>query len=79
MKELLSDLESLHAGTETYDVKIKAIMEHLRPHNDSEETEDLPKLEPKLGVDGSRKAAASFSRTKKFVPTRFEFRSISLS
>lgn len=48
-------------------------MAHLRPHNDSEENEDLPKLEPILGVERSKEAAATFSRTKKFVPTRFVF------
>lgn len=45
-------------------------MAHLRPHNDSEEQEDLPLLEPKLGEKASKEAAAQFSRTKKFVPTR---------
>lgn len=45
-------------------------MEHLREHNDSEELKDLPPLERALGAEASQKAAASFSRTKKFVPTR---------
>jgi hypothetical protein len=45
-------------------------MGHLRKHNDSEENEDLPLLEPSLGTEGSLAAATSFTRTKKFVPTR---------
>jgi hypothetical protein len=45
-------------------------MQHLKPHNDSEEKNDLPMLEPKLGEEGSKQAAEQFSRTKKFVPTR---------
>jgi hypothetical protein len=45
-------------------------MQHLRPHNDSEEQEDLPLLEPHLGKEGSKEAASSFSRTKQFLPTR---------
>lgn len=43
---------------------------HLRPHNDSEEREDLPTLEKLLGEERSKEAAKMFSRTKKFVPTR---------
>jgi hypothetical protein len=48
-------------------------MDHLHMHNDSEEKEDLPRLEPYLGSDGSRTAAKSFSRTKKFAPTRLAY------
>lgn len=47
-----------------------AVMGHLRKHNDSEEQNDLPPLEEKLGTAGSKEAAAKFTRTKKFVPTR---------
>lgn len=45
-------------------------MDHLRPHNHSEETTDLPKLEAQLGDELSAKSARSFELTKKFVPTR---------
>ena len=45
-------------------------MDHLRPHNDSEEQKDLPMLEKAIGIHDSKEAAASFTRTKKFVPTR---------
>lgn len=70
VKQSLYELESLTAGTKNYDDKIKFIMEHLRPHNDSEENKDLPQLEKFLGPGGSKEAAAKFKRTKKFVPTR---------
>ncbi|KZT29871.1 hypothetical protein NEOLEDRAFT_1055295 [Neolentinus lepideus HHB14362 ss-1] len=70
VKEDLYHLESLTAGTEDYDKTMKKIMEHLRPHNDDEEQTDLPMLEPALGEEGSKAAAAEFKRTKKFVPTR---------
>jgi len=46
------------------------IMDHLKPHNDSEENEDLPLLEEAIGTPGSIDAAISFKMTKKFVPTR---------
>lgn len=49
---------------------LKNIMDHLCKHNNTEEQEDSPLLEPHLGLDGSVAAAKSFSRTKKFVPTR---------
>lgn len=49
---------------------LKGVMTHLHKHNDSEENDDLPLLEPALGPDGSEAAAQSFSHTKKFVPTR---------
>ncbi|KAK7056962.1 hypothetical protein VNI00_002680 [Paramarasmius palmivorus] len=70
VKEKLYNLESLTAGTAEYDKTITQVMEHLHKHNDSEEINDLPQLEPLLGVDGSREAATSFTRTKKFAPTR---------
>jgi len=49
---------------------LKDVMDHLHKHNDSEEQNDLPSLELKLGTEGSQKAAADFKRTKKFAPTR---------
>ncbi|KIJ29390.1 hypothetical protein M422DRAFT_269227 [Sphaerobolus stellatus SS14] len=38
-------------------------MTHLHEHNDSEEVNDLPGLEPHLGSEGTKEAAQSFSRT----------------
>ncbi|TFK50125.1 hypothetical protein OE88DRAFT_1661677 [Heliocybe sulcata] len=70
VKEDLYHLESLTVGTEEYDKTMTKVIEHLRPHNDDEEQKDLPMLEPALGEEGSRTAAAEFKRTKKFVPTR---------
>ncbi|KAJ3794791.1 hypothetical protein GGU11DRAFT_817950 [Lentinula aff. detonsa] len=70
VKEQLYQLESLTAGTNDYDALMTRVMAHLRQHNDSEETQDLPQLEPILGQEGSQQAAASFTRTKKFAPTR---------
>ena len=70
MKELLYKLEGLSAGTTEYDDTVKQVMDHLRPHNDSEENTDLPKLEAQLGDELSEKSARSFEHTKKFVPTR---------
>jgi len=70
VKELLSNLESLTPGHSDYHETMAKMISHLRPHNDSEEREDLPMLEPILGDKASKEAAAQFSRTKKFVPTR---------
>ncbi|KAH7926594.1 hypothetical protein BV22DRAFT_1032733 [Leucogyrophana mollusca] len=70
VKELLSHLESLQAGTPDYDTTLGKVMSHLREHNDSEERQDLPALEEKLHPDHSQEAANQFERTKKFVPTR---------
>lgn len=70
MKEQLYKLESLNAGTAEYNNTLKAVMEHLKPHNDSEELKDLPMLEAKISEEDAKAAAASFKRTKKFVPTR---------
>lgn len=79
VKERLHHLESLTAGTSDHSETLKQIMTHLHEHNDSEEQEDLPLLEPKLGAERSKSVAAEFSRTKKFVPTRFVRSSYGLS
>ncbi|KAF7969335.1 hypothetical protein HWV62_27727 [Athelia sp. TMB] len=72
VKELLSHLESLNVekDAQAFGETVEKVMAHLKPHNDSEEQNDLPPLEEKLGVERSKKEAARFSRTKKFVPTR---------
>jgi len=72
VKELLSHLETLSAETnaDEFGHTVEKVMAHLKPHNDSEEQNDLPTLEEKLGVERSKAEAARFSRTKKFVPTR---------
>ncbi|KAL5478709.1 hypothetical protein ACEPAI_1986 [Sanghuangporus weigelae] len=70
VKDRLYKLDSARVDSEEYDALLKEIMEHLHQHNDSEETKDLPLLEPVIGSEGSQKAAESFKMTKKFVPTR---------
>ena len=70
VKEKLYQIESMKPGSEEYSTLLAAVMKHLHEHNDSEEQKDLPELEPHLGAEGSSTAAQSFSRTKKFVPTR---------
>ena len=70
MKERLYRLESLSPGSADYASLLSEVMAHLREHNDSEELKDLPQLERVLGTEASQKAAASFSRTKLFAPTR---------
>ena len=70
VKELLYRLESLSAGTAEHSDTLRRVMEHLRPHNDSEEINDLPPLEAALPEGASEEAATKFKRTKKFVPTR---------
>ncbi|CAA7270420.1 unnamed protein product [Cyclocybe aegerita] len=70
VKELLHKLESIQPGTQEHANVLKKVIDHLRPHNDSEENTDLPALEKAIGAEASREASASFKRTKKFAPTR---------
>jgi hypothetical protein len=77
VKLLLSKLEDLSPGTAEHMATLKDVMDHLKPHNDSEEHTDLPMLEKAIGTEDSEKAARSFSRTKMFAPTRSVSYSIS--
>jgi iron-sulfur cluster repair protein YtfE (RIC family) len=70
-KENLYKLESFTPGSPEYDQLLKRVMDELHVHNDSEEQKDLPLLERALGDGESQAAAQSFTRTKKFVPTRY--------
>jgi len=70
VKQMLQELDALEIAASDYNGKMEKLMEHLKHHNDDEERDDLPQLEPKLGKDGSIDAAQRFTRTKKFVPTR---------
>ncbi|KAF8070169.1 hypothetical protein FPV67DRAFT_1412816 [Lyophyllum atratum] len=70
VKESLYRLESLHPGSKEHGDLLKNVMDVLHRHNDHEEQEDLPLLEPKLGKQGSIEAAQKFKRTKQFAPTR---------
>ncbi|EJD45988.1 HHE domain-containing protein [Auricularia subglabra TFB-10046 SS5] len=70
VKTNLVTLERLEVGTPEFDRLMNQVMDHLKHHNDDEERDDLPALEPTLGDENSHKAAQTFSRTKNFVPTR---------
>jgi len=70
VKEQLYKLENLEPGSSEHALLLQDVMDHLRPHNESEENQDLPMLEQAIGLEGSQAAAQSFKRTKKFVPTR---------
>ncbi len=54
-----------------FDSLLTKMMASLHHHNDDEEVEDLPLLEPAIGIQASKEAAQSFKKTKKFVPTRY--------
>ncbi|KAI5115495.1 hypothetical protein M0805_000108 [Coniferiporia weirii] len=70
VKKMLYELEQLKPGQGKYDELVDTMMKTLHEHADSEETHDLPELEAVLKKQDSQEAAASFQRTKKFVPTR---------
>ena len=70
MKELLYKLEGLSAGTTEYGDTVKQVMDHLQPHNDSEETTGPPKLQAQISNESREKSARSFKLTKKFVSVR---------
>lgn len=69
VKKFLYKLESFSAGIVEYGDMVKQVMDHLRPHINSEETNDLPKLEVELGDESSAESPRSFTLTKKSVPT----------
>jgi hypothetical protein len=46
VKEWLQELDGLAIASADYDGKMHKLMEHLKHHNDEEETDDLPQLEP---------------------------------
>jgi hypothetical protein len=70
MKEILYKLESRTPGTAEFDKLVEEVMDRIRPHHKDEEINELPTLESKLGPERSKQAAASFTLTQKFVPTR---------
>lgn len=71
VKQELYKLEGMQPGTEEFDSLLNRMMASLHHHNDDEEIDDLPLLEPAIGEDASKEAAQSFKQTKKFVPTRY--------
>ncbi|TFK19001.1 HHE domain-containing protein [Coprinopsis marcescibilis] len=70
VKDRLKLIESLGVGSTSFNASLKEVMDHLAEHIITEENQDFPLLEEKLGLDRSRKVAKSFARTKNFVPTR---------
>ena len=70
VKKLLYNLESLSVGTSEHDSTLKQIMDHLLPHMEHEEAQDLVQLEAVLPEGASASTATKFQRTKKFVPTQ---------
>lgn len=70
VKKQLYELESMQAGSAEFDSLLNKMMASLHQHNDDEEIDDLPLLEPVIGEAASKEAAQSFKQTKKFVPTR---------
>ena len=69
-KEVLYKWQGMKAGDEEFLPTIKKLMEDLSHHIKDEEEGDLPGLEKALPEGESEKLAASFERTKKFVPSR---------
>jgi len=74
VKKHLTALDSLisegRLSSTEFREKMQETYDHLKHHNDDEERDDLPMLEPKLGEEASKEAAKKFSRTKMFSPTR---------
>jgi hypothetical protein len=64
--------QGLKPSDSQYLPKLKELMSDLKEHMKKEEEDDLPSLEKALSSQGeaSGNLAKSFSRTKKFVPTR---------
>jgi hypothetical protein len=67
VKIYLDELESLQPGTQSHDDKLQQVIDHLSPDSESEEREELPLLEDRLGETKSKEEAARFSK----LPARF--------
>lgn len=67
---MLYKFQQLSPSDNQFEATIKRLMSDLAQHIKEEETEDLVKLEQAVPTDESRSLAASFKRTKMFVPTR---------
>ncbi|KAK2878234.1 hypothetical protein FQN49_001035 [Arthroderma sp. PD_2] len=70
VKEQLQVFQSTDASDPKFMNLIKGLMGNLADHIKEEETIDLVKIEQVLDATESDKMAASFERTKMFVPTR---------
>jgi len=69
-KLILYDLEKLRVTDGDYSAKFQKLIDDLTVHMQSEETNDLPKLENAISRDESIALAKRFTAIKKFVPTR---------
>ncbi|EFR02529.1 HHE domain-containing protein [Nannizzia gypsea CBS 118893] len=70
VKEQLKAFQATDASDPNFTDMIKGLMGNLSDHIKEEETIDLVKIEQLLDPEESDKMAASFERTKMFVPTR---------
>jgi len=71
VKSMLAQIENETPGTDAYDAAVQKVWQHLKPHNDSEEKNDLPQLEATFADEAEgREYATSFSRIKTIAPTR---------
>lgn len=70
IKEKLYKFQSMKADDPEFEPTLKSLWEPLHEHIKEEEKDDLPAIEKTLQGSESDELAASFQRTKKFVPTR---------
>ncbi|KAI5899256.1 uncharacterized protein SCHCODRAFT_02604620 [Schizophyllum commune H4-8] len=70
VKEKLYELEKLDPGSTEFDTLLESTMSALHKHIDTEERDEMPKLEALLMDEDSKSAAGSFARTKMIAPTR---------
>jgi len=68
-KEMLAKLEGMNVKDDGYRELFEALQADLAEHVKGEEA-TLAKLEPKISKEESKQYADSFSRMKKFLPTR---------
>lgn len=69
-KDHLYKFQSLTADDPDFIPTLQSLWANLKQHIESEENHDLVELEKKLDEAESERMAASFTRTKKFTPTR---------
>lgn len=70
IKEQLATFQNLPASNPEFLPTITTLMDGLQSHVNHEETEDLTRPENTISREESTELAASFERTKRFVPTR---------
>ncbi|KAK4642152.1 hypothetical protein QC761_512470 [Podospora bellae-mahoneyi] len=70
VKEKLYEFQQMEASDPSFIPAIDSLWETLGQHIKEEEQDDLPLLEKHIEEGDSQKMAASFDRTKHFVPTQ---------